>query len=74
MVFLASSEGRTNANCWAADVFFCLGDDGGEVSWDHVPAPIADVLANMRGALHDTVQAPEVANNFDSIPEQLLPE
>jgi hypothetical protein len=72
LTYLASPEGRTNANCWTADLFFCLGDDWGEVSWDHVPDELGDILADLGGALHDTVQAPDVAENFDSTPELLL--
>ena len=31
-----------------------------------------DILAMMSEALHDTVQAPEIAQNFGCLPEQLL--
>jgi len=71
LMFLASPEGRTNANCWAADLFFCLGDDWEIDGWD-VPDEFGDILGDLGGALHDTVQAPEIAQNFDSTPEQLL--
>ena len=71
LAFLCSTDGRTNANCWAADLFFCLGE-GWEVDWEHLPDEFGDVLGDMGGALHDTVQAPEVAANFDSTPERLL--
>jgi hypothetical protein len=68
-----SGTGRTNANCWAVDLFFCL-DDGWERDWaDHdLPDSLHDVLADMGGALHDTVDSPEIAKNFESLPEQLL--
>ncbi len=33
---------------------------------------LADVLGDVGGALHDTVKVPEIAENFDSTPEQLL--
>ena len=72
LLFLASPAGRTNANCWAADLFFVLGEGWGDVTWEHVPDQLGDVLGDMAGALHDTVQAPDVAENFDSTPEQLL--
>jgi len=71
LVFLASPEGRTNANCWAADLFFCLGKDWEVEGWN-VPDVFGDILGDMAGALHDTVQAPDMAENFDSTPEQLL--
>jgi hypothetical protein len=48
-------------------------DDDWERPWgDRLPDDFQDVLADMAGALHDTVSAPEVASNFDSTPEQLL--
>jgi hypothetical protein len=69
-----SNRGRTNANCWA-DLFFCL-SDGWEGDWtdQSLPEEFHDVLAKMGEALHDTVQSPAVAKNFDCLPEQLLEE
>jgi hypothetical protein len=69
--FPCSTEGGTNANCWAADLFFCLGE-GWEVDWEHLPDEFGDILGDMGGALRDTVQSPEVATNFDSTPERLV--
>ena len=70
--FLAG-EGRTNANCWAVDRFFgnCQGweRDWGECN---LPENLHDVLAMMGEALHDTVKAPDIAQNFGCLPEQLL--
>lgn len=71
LVFLASPEGRTNANCWAADWFFLLGE-GWEMDEWTVPDEYNDILGDMSGALHDTVQSPKVAEKFESTPEQLL--
>jgi hypothetical protein len=66
-------QGRTNANCWAVDLFFmsCEGWDG---DWtdQNLPDDFHDVLGLMGDALHDTVKSPEIANNFDCLPEQLL--
>lgn len=67
--YLASPEGRTDDNCCTTDFFLCVSDD---VDWHHLPERFRDVLADMAGALHDTVSSPEVAANFDSTPEQLL--
>jgi hypothetical protein len=68
-----AGEGRTNANCWAVDLFFCLSQEW-ERDWtdQNLPEDFHDVLAVMGEALHDTVQAPEIARNFDCLPEQLL--
>jgi hypothetical protein len=70
-----SNEGRTNANCWAVDLFFeeC---EGWERHWGELDLPeeFDDVLAKMGEALHDTVKDPSVAHNFRCSPEQLLDE
>ena len=67
--FLASPAGRTDANCTAADCFMLrVWND----RWDRLPAPYHDILADIAGALHDTVSAPEIARSFESTPEQLL--
>ena len=65
--------GRTNANCWAVDLFFC-DPEGWERDWTEASLPddFHDVLALMGQALHDTVQNPEIAENFDCLPGQLL--
>ena len=66
-------DGRTNANCWAVDVFFAL-SQGWERDWGarQLPEDFHDVLAMMGEALHDTVRDPEIARNFGCLPEQLL--
>jgi hypothetical protein len=68
------TEGRTSANCWATDLFFMDCTDW-ERDWadhgDDLPESLHDVLAMMGEAMHDTVDAPEVARNFGCLPEQL---
>ncbi len=71
MSFLATPEGRTNANCCAVDSFVLIGDHW-EQPWDDLPAEYTEVLSLMSEALHDTVSAPEVARNFGCTPEQIL--
>ena len=68
-----SGPGRTNANCWAVDLFFCV-SEGWEQDWTErqLPKDFQDVLALMGQALHDTVKSPKIAENFDCLPEQLL--
>ena len=72
LVFL-SGEGRSNANCGAADLFFARSQEW-ERDWadQNLPEGFHDVLAMMGEALHDTVQTPKVARNFGCLPEQLL--
>lgn len=67
--FLCSAQGRTDANCSAVDMFLMVDD-----AWlsDRLPEAYQDILADMGGALHDTVTAPHIAENCDSTPEQLL--
>ena len=69
--YLSTPAGRTNANCVAVDYFFCI-REGWEEHWEDEPAGLADVLGDMGGALHDTISAPDIAENFDSTPELLL--
>ena len=68
-----SGQGRTNANCWAVDLFFCL-SEGWERDWTEqtLPDDFHEVVALMGQALHDTVRTPGIAGNFDCLPEQLL--
>lgn len=67
------ADGRTNANCWAVDLFFA-NSVGWESDWteQNLPDDFHDVLAMMGEALHDTVRDPEIARNFGCLPEQLL--
>jgi len=67
-----SGEGRTNANCWAADLF--MSSDEWEHHWSEqsLPDDFHDVLAHMGEALHDTIGSPDIASNFGCLPEQLL--
>jgi len=68
-----NDKGRTNANCWAVDSFFCVGQ-GWERDWaDRIfPEDLQGILARIGEALHDTVQFPKIAENFGCLPEQLL--
>lgn len=65
--------GRTNPNCWAADLFFCL-SNGWERDWteQNLPDDFHELFLLMGQALHDTVQSPKIAANCGCLPEQLL--
>jgi hypothetical protein len=71
LAFLSSPVGRTDANCLAADRFFCIGDHW-KRRWEHLPDGFTRILDDMGGVLHDTVCSPHIAKNFESTPEQLL--
>ena len=68
-----SDEGRTNANCWAVDLFFARAV-GWERDWaeQDLPDEFHNILAMMGEALHDTVKAPDIARDYGCLPEQLL--
>jgi hypothetical protein len=51
------------------DYFFA--DDGMDVPQD-LPDEWRQILADLGGALHDTIYAPHIAKHFESLPEQLL--
>jgi len=50
------------------------GNENWEAAWAdrNLPVQVHDILAMMGEALHDTVQAPEIARNFGCLPERLL--
>ena len=69
--FLCEPENRTDENCQAVDLFFAIHDHW-NISWDRYPEQLKQLLDDIGGCLHDTVEAPEIAANFESTPEQLL--
>jgi hypothetical protein len=66
--FLASSEGRTDANCSVTDSFFAAL----EGRWEHLGKPLQEILSDLGGTLHDAIFAPQISSTFDTLPEQLL--
>jgi hypothetical protein len=69
--FLNSTQGRTEDNLWATDLFFFL-EENGEAGWEHLPEEFQNILSRMGSALHDTFRNPEFACEYDCLPEQLL--
>ncbi len=66
--YLCSPEGRTDSNCWATDLYWMTA----ATEYENLPEEFIEVFADMAGALHDTINHPEIAGHFDSLPEQLL--
>ena len=66
LVFLATPEGRTDANCSVTDQFM----SATEARWRG--SALDAILDDMSGTLHDSVHAPQVARTFEATPEQLL--
>jgi hypothetical protein len=54
-------------------VFTAL-SQGWQRNWaeQRLPGDFHDVLATMGSALHDTIKAPDIAENLGCLPEQLL--
>jgi hypothetical protein len=71
LVYLCSSEGRTTENCTTTDIFFKLHADYG-FNWLHLPEELQLILEDIGGQLHNTLEHPDTATNFESTPEQLL--
>lgn len=71
LYFLTTPAGRTKENCEETDLYFCLHKDNG-FNWDHLPEDYQLILDDIGGQLHDTIESPEIAKNFESTPEQLL--
>jgi len=61
LTFLSSPRGRTDANCSAVDHFFTVDD-----TWvsDRLPDSFMDIMADISGALHDTVSAQQIAQKL----------
>jgi len=68
LVFLASAEGRTDANCSTVFHFF----DATEPLWRGLREDIRGICDDMSGTLHDAIYAPDIARTFEALPEQLL--
>ena len=68
LVFLTSSEGRTDANCSVSDQFISASEE----EWTALGEPLRSILDDMGGTLHDAIHAPNIARTFEATPEQLL--
>ncbi len=69
LIYLASPDARTHTNVCAVDRF--LMEDPALTKDTALPAQFVEFVLNA-DALHDTIESPEVAENFESTPEQLL--
>jgi hypothetical protein len=64
------NQHNTDENCRDVDTFVATHLIGSET--EHLPKDIKDILFDVGATLHDTRTAPNVAENFDSTPSQLL--
>jgi len=74
--FLSTPQGQTDPNCHAVDWFFAFGNEdnwpNGENRWDHLSPNLREALESLGDALHDTISAPTIAQNFGATPAQQL--
>ena len=65
--YLASPQGKNNRNC-------CILDNHASAHWldAELPSDFFDLISDIGGCLHDTFGSPNIAENFESTPEQLL--
>jgi hypothetical protein len=68
--FLSMPAGRTDANCCTTDRYFSALEEDGRL--EVVDEPLLGIVTSIGGTLHDTIYAPHIARNFDSLPEQFL--
>jgi hypothetical protein len=66
--FLASTAGRTDANCTTTYNFITSTED----RWRGTRDELRAILDDMSGTLQDSIYAPDIARTFESTPEQLL--
>lgn len=70
LAFLSSPRGRTTPNLRTVDLFIALGDWGVELP--EVPDSFCEIIADLGAALHDSINSPHFALEYESTPEQLL--
>jgi hypothetical protein len=68
--WLTAPGNNTDKICRAIDVYVCT--EIWQLLPDNLTEDIRELLYDVGGQLHDTHRAREVAENFDSTPEQLL--
>jgi hypothetical protein len=68
LVFLASDEGRTDANCSVTYYFVTAAEE----RWRLLPDELRAIFDDMSGTLQDSIHAPNIARTFEATPEQLL--
>ena len=71
LVWLNELPNNTDANCRKVD-YFIASEIIGKPRYHEVPEDIQGLLFDMGSALSDTFSAPDIAENFESTPAQLL--
>jgi len=71
LVWLNKSENNTDSNYKRVDYYVVKNIISNDV-YDYLSEDIKEIIFDMGGALHDTHTSPEIAENFESTPQQLL--
>jgi hypothetical protein len=71
LLWLNNPVNNTNKTCRRIDIFVVI-NILTDKKWENLPEDIKDILFDMGGTLHDAHSNPEIAKNFESLPEQLL--
>lgn len=69
--WLAEPENNTDSNCREVDSYVAY-EILPEINTKEIPEDIRAILFDMGATLHDTHTSPEIAENFESTPTQLL--
>jgi hypothetical protein len=69
--WLNRPENNTDGNCRNVDYFVAY-EIVSETGYENIPKDIRDILFDMGATLHDTHTSPQIADNFESTPSQLL--
>jgi len=71
LLWLNHPENNTDSNCKQIDYFISV-EIMPEKRFEEIPENIRSILFDMGATLHDTHTSPEIAENFESTPAQLL--
>ncbi len=71
LVWLNELPNNTDANCRKVE-YFIVSEIIGKPRYHEMPGDIQGLLFDMGSALSDTFSAPDIADNFESTPTQLL--
>lgn len=66
------NENNTDENCRKVDIYFSTQVELGEKAKKMLPEVVQGIIFDLGSSLHDTHSSPDIANNFESTPEQLL--
>ena len=71
LLWLNNSQNNTDSNCKEIDYFISF-EILPEKRFEDIPENIRNILFDMGATLHDAHTSPELARNFESMPNQLL--